>query len=163
MSKFQARQFASDLFDAWAKAGDDVDAFMAYFTDDVRVELMVREGVMQGVPAHYDKAAWRVQAIAESQVSKLVMDITHVLIAESQVSKLVMDITHVLGDESSLAIEAIGRLDIAGHPYENRYCYVAELRGGKISAFRIYLDTLYAAQAVQWLVDAHQPVPGEIP
>jgi ketosteroid isomerase-like protein len=146
MSKFQARQFASDLFDAWAKAGDDVDAFMAYFTDDVRVELMVREGVMQGVPAHYDKAAWRAQAIAESQVSKLVMDITH-----------------VLGDESSLAIEAIGRLDIAGHPYENRYCYVAELRGGKISAFRIYLDTLYAAQAVQWLVDAHQPVPGEIP
>ena len=33
--------------------------------------------------------------------------------------------------------------------------------GGKIRAFRMYLDTLYAAQAVQWLVDAHQPVPGE--
>jgi ketosteroid isomerase-like protein len=144
MSKFQAHRFASGLFDAWAKAGDDVDAFMAYFTDDVRVELMVREGMMQGVPTHYDKAAWRAQAIAESQVSKLVMDITQ-----------------VLGDESALAIEATGRLDIAGHPYENRYCYVAELKDGRISAFRIYLDTLYAAQAVQWLVDADQPVPGE--
>ena len=68
---------------------------------------------------------------------------------------------HVLGDENGLAIEATGRLDIAGHPYENRYCFVAELRGGKVGAFRMYLDTLYAAQAVQWLVDAHQAVPGE--
>jgi ketosteroid isomerase-like protein len=144
MSKFEARRYADELFDAWAKAGDDIDAFMAWFTEDVRVELMVREGQMQGVPSHYDKAAWRAQAIAESQVSKLVMDITH-----------------VLGDASGLAIEATGRLDIAGHAYENRYCFVAELRDGKISAFRMYLDTLYAAQAVQWLVDAHQSVPGE--
>ena len=145
MSDFDARRYAADLFDAWAKAGDDIDGFMAWFTDDVRVELMVREGAMQGVPSHYDKAAWRAQAIAESQVSKLVMEITH-----------------VLGDASGLVIEATGRLDIAGHPYENRYCFVAELgEGGKIRAFRMYLDTLYAAQAVQWLVDAHQPVPGE--
>lgn len=144
MSQFEARQYASDLFDAWAKAGDDIDAFMAWFTDDVRVELMVREGMMQGVPTHYDKAAWRAQAIAESRVSKLVMDITH-----------------VLGDERALAIEATGRLDIAGHRYANRYCFIAELTGGKIRAFRMYLDTLYAAQAVTWLVDANQPVPGE--
>ena len=144
MSQFEARRYADDLFDAWAKAGDDIDGFMAWFTDDVRVELMVREGQMQGVPSHYDKAAWRAQAIAESRVSKLVMDITH-----------------VLGDATGLAIEATGRLDIAGHAYENRYCFVAELRGGKVGAFRMYLDTLYAAQAVRWLVDAHQAVPGE--
>lgn len=144
MNTDKLRRYADDLFDAWAKAGDDIDGFMAWFADDVRVQLMVREGQMQGVPSHYDKAAWRAQAIAESQVSKLVMEITH-----------------VVGDESGLVIEATGRLDIAGHPYENRYCFVAELRGEKIWAFRMYLDTLYAAQAVQWLVDAHQPVPGE--
>lgn len=144
MTEERHRRYATELFDAWANAGDDIDAFMDYFSDDVRVELMVREGAMQGVPSQYDKAAWRAQAIAESQVSKLVMDITH-----------------VLGGESGLVIEATGRLDIAGHRYENRYCFVAELRGGKIAAFRMYLDTLYAAQAVQWLVEAHRPVPGE--
>jgi ketosteroid isomerase-like protein len=144
MSSEKMRRFASDLFDAWAGAGDDVEAFMAFFTDDVRVELMVREGMMQGVPTRYDKAAWRAQAIAESRVSRLVQDITH-----------------VVGDESGLAIEATGRLEIAGRPYRNRYCYVAELTGGRISAFRMYLDTLYAAEAVKWLVDANQPVPGE--
>ena len=144
MSQFEARRYADDLFDAWAKAGDDSDGFMTWFTDDVRVELMVREGQMQGVPSHYDKAGWRAQAIAESQVSKLVMELTH-----------------VLGDETGVVIEATGRLDIAGHPYENRYCFVAELTGGKIRAFRMYLDTLYAAQAVQLLVDAHRPVPRE--
>ncbi len=148
MSTFDARRYAADLFEAWAKAGDDIDGFMVWFTSDVRVQLMVREGQMQGVPSHYDKAAWRAQAIAESKVSKLVMEITLVL-------------GDVLGDSGGLVIEATGRLEIAGHPYENRYCFVAELAGGKIRAFRMYLDTLYAAQAVQWLVDAHQPVPGE--
>ena len=144
MSNDKLRQFASDLFDAWAGADQDVEPFMAFFTADVRVELMVREGMMQGVPTRYDKAAWRAQAIAESQVSKLVQDITH-----------------VIGDERGLAIEAVGRLEIAGRPYQNRYCYLAELTDGRISAFRIYLDTLYAAEAVKWLVDAHQSVPGE--
>ncbi len=144
MSHFDMDRYAAELFRDWAGAGEDIDAFMDWFTDDVRVELMVREGMMQGVPTHYDKAAWRAQAIAESQVSKLVMEITH-----------------VVGNETGIVIEATGRLDIAGHPYENRYCFVAQLRGGKISAFRMYLDTLYAAQAVQWLVDAHQTIPGE--
>lgn len=143
MSNEKLNQFAQDLFSAWANAGDDIEAFMAFFTDDVRVELMVREGMMRGVPIHYDKAAWRAQAIAESRVSKLTQDITH-----------------VVGDDSGLAIEATGRLEIAGRPYRNRYCYVAELTRGRISAFRMYLDTLYAADAVQWLVDAEQPIPG---
>ncbi|RYD86248.1 MAG: hypothetical protein EOP61_38000, partial [Sphingomonadales bacterium] len=71
MTTTQTRQFATDLLDAWSKAGDDVELFMAYFTDDVRVELMVREGLIQGVPTHYDKAGWRAQAIAESRASKL--------------------------------------------------------------------------------------------
>jgi ketosteroid isomerase-like protein len=144
MTNDKLYRFAHDLFAAWARAGEDIEAFMAFFADDVRVELMVREGMMQGVPSHYDKASWRAQAIAESKVSELIQDITH-----------------VIGDESGLAIEATGRLEIAGRPYRNRYCYVAELTNGRISTFRMYLDTLYAAEAVKWLVDAHQPVPGD--
>ncbi len=145
MSNTDLRRFAGDLFHAWAKAGEDVDGFMAFFTEDVRVSLMVREGLIPGVPTHYDKAGWRAQAIAESEVSKLVLDIQH-----------------VIGDANGMAIEAIGNLEVAGHAYQNKYCFIADLSGAQISGFRVYLDTLYAVEAVKWLLDADQRVPGDV-
>lgn len=137
------RPFARDLCAVWGRVGEDVEPFMAFFTEDVRVELMVHDGLMKGMAGPFDKAGWRAQAIAEAAVSKL---------------DLIVD--HVGGGDDFLAIEATGNLSIAGHPYRNRYCFVAELAGGKVRRFRIYLDTLYAMQAVQWLRDAARPVPG---
>ncbi len=125
---------------AWAKAGTDIDGFMAFFDDDVRGELMVREDLMPKLRGPFDKAGWRAQALAESQVSPLVMTVDH-----------------AFGDLDNIAIEATGRLDVAGYAYENRYAFVGELAEGRIRRFRIYLDTLHAMEVVKHLQASDQP------
>jgi len=59
------------------------------------------------------------------------------------------EITKVHGDGDTVVIELVNRGTSAiGKPYENEYCFVFELGGGKIRAIREYVDLEKAKRAL---------------
>jgi ketosteroid isomerase-like protein len=45
-------------------------------------------------------------------------------------------------------------MTVNGNSYKNRYHWLFEIQGGKISAARFYLDTLFAKKAMEWVDEA---------
>ncbi len=57
------------------------------------------------------------------------------------------EITSVHGSDDAVIIEAIHHGEThRGEPYNNRYCYIYEVEGGKIRAIREYCDSHYARE-----------------
>lgn len=59
------------------------------------------------------------------------------------------EIKKIYGDGETVVIELVNRgTSAAGKPYENEYCFVFELGGGKIRAIREYVDLEKARRAL---------------
>jgi ketosteroid isomerase-like protein len=59
------------------------------------------------------------------------------------------DIRRTYCDGNTVVIELVNRgTSVSGKPYENEYCFVFELAGGKIRAIREYVDLDKARAAV---------------
>jgi ketosteroid isomerase-like protein len=51
------------------------------------------------------------------------------------------EIRRVFGEDETVVVELVNRgTSVRGKPYENEYCFVFELAGGKIRAVREYVD-----------------------
>jgi ketosteroid isomerase-like protein len=59
------------------------------------------------------------------------------------------EIRHVYGEGDTVVVELVNRgTSVTGKPYENEYCFVFELAGGRIRAVREYVDLAKARAAV---------------
>ena len=58
-------------------------------------------------------------------------------------------VTRILADEDSVVVEARGEATTkGGKPYNNSYCWIFQLHGGKVRAITEYLDTELVASAL---------------
>lgn len=137
MSVESNRQLAYDLMKAFSiDAHGDIEPYMAFFTDDAIFEPMVNSDLFPEMKGPWTKAQRR-----------------EYLLAELEVFSIKYTVTGVTADENRIAIEATCTVQIGEHCYENRYHFLAEVRGGQISKLRLYLDTLYAKHAVGWIAE----------
>lgn len=70
---------------------------------------------------------------------------------ESRVTDLKVAVRGITASKDRLALEATSEMNISGNSYCNVYHWLFEIKEGKISAARFYLDTLFAKQAMGWV------------
>lgn len=74
------------------------------------------------------------------------------------VERVRLSVRRILADWDHVVVEATGRATTkAGRPYNNEYCFVYKLAGGKIVEVAEYLDTDLAAEVLQPPWAAAQP------
>lgn len=138
MSAEYNRKLAHDLMKAWSiDIGGDIEPYMALFSDDAVLEPMANSELFPQLKGPWSKQHWR-----------------DYLIAELKMFPIRFIVTGVTADEDRVAIEAMGDVNINGHLYNNRYHFLVEVRDGKVSKLRFYMDTLYAKQALGWIEEA---------
>lgn len=132
------KKLAYEICQKWSvKKGGDVDPFFDLFHDDATFTTIAQEGMLPRLAGTLDKAAFRDWVFKESRVG--------------DVSVKVEGIT---ADEDRLALEASSNMVINNNSYCNRYHWLFEMKEGKISAARFYLDTLFAKEAMRWVDEA---------
>ncbi|KIW90892.1 uncharacterized protein Z519_08675 [Cladophialophora bantiana CBS 173.52] len=70
---------------------------------------------------------------------------------ESLITALSMKVEGIAADKKRLALEASSDVRANGNSYHNYYLWLFEIKDGKISAARFYLDTLFAKNAIDWM------------
>ena len=70
---------------------------------------------------------------------------------ESRITDLSVKVEGITASEDRLALEASSNMEVNGNSYCNVYHWLFEIREGKISAARFYLDTLFAEKAIEWM------------
>jgi ketosteroid isomerase-like protein len=147
MSAESNRRLAYFLMKAWSMdRNGDIEPYMSLFSDDAIFETMVADpDLIPELKGPWPKQVWR-----------------EYLLAELKLFPIRYHITGVTADENRIAIETTCDVDINGHRYKNHYHLLAEVRDGKISRLRFYMDTLYAKQGLAWIRDAAQSKGGAV-
>lgn len=132
------RNLAYRICETWSvRKGGDVDPFFDLFHDDASFTTMAQKGMLPTLAGTLDKKGFR------DWVYK-----------ESRVTDLSVKVEGVTADENRLALEASSEMIVNGNSYNNSYHWLFEIKDGKISAARFYLDTLFAKKAMEWVDDA---------
>jgi len=132
------RQLAHEIIKRWSiDIGGDVEPYFELFHDDATFTTMAQKGMLPILAGTLDKQGFRDWVYKETRVSA---------------TKL--KIEGITADEDRLALEASSDMVCNGHSYKNSYHWLFEIRDGKISAARYYLDTLFAKQAMEWMQEA---------
>ena len=132
------KKLAYEICKKWSvPKGGDVDPFFDLFHDDATFTTIAQKGMLPLLAGTLDKKAFR------DWVYK-----------ESRVADVAVKVEGVTADEDRLAVEASSSMTMNGHPYNNRYHWLFEIKEGKISAARFYLDTLFAKEAMRWVDEA---------
>jgi ketosteroid isomerase-like protein len=132
------RKLAHEICDKWSiEIGGDVDPFFDLFHDDASFTTIAQKGMLPILAGTLDKKGFRDWVYKETRVSA-----TKVWVEG------------ITADEDRLAVEAASDMTVNGNSYKNRYHWLFEIQGGKISAARFYLDTLFAKKAMEWVDEA---------
>ncbi|EXJ71820.1 uncharacterized protein A1O5_05630 [Cladophialophora psammophila CBS 110553] len=134
------RQLAHKIVETWSiDVGGDVDPFFNLFHDDATFTTMAQKGMLPILAGTLDKKGFRDWVYKETRVSA---------------TKLKVE--GITADENRLALEASSDMVVNGNSYQNCYHWLFEIRDGKISAARFYLDTLFAKKAIEWVEEAEE-------
>lgn len=132
------RQLAYKIVETWSiDVGGDVDLFFDLFHDDATFTTMAQKGMLPILAGTLDKKGFRDWVYKETRVAA---------------TKLKVE--GITADENRLALEASSDMVVNGNSYKNCYHWLFEIRDGKISAARFYLDTLFAKKAIEWVEEA---------
>ena len=136
MSREQNIELGRRLVEAWSvKKGGDIEPLMALFAEDVDYRIMVDTDLFPEFKGPWTKAAIRDYVAAETGA----LDV-------------VLKIKSLIADDKSVVVECMADMTIGVHPYNNNYCFVVGVEGGKIKSLRIYMDSLLGKQAMVWLL-----------
>jgi uncharacterized protein len=134
---------AHEICKRWSvPKGGDVEPFFDLFHKDATFDTMAKRDLFPEVGGRMN---WQ-------QFHDYVYN-------ESRWTDLRVQVVGTTAQVNRLAVEADGKMDVKGKIYNNVYHWVFELRDGKISAARFYLDTLYAKQFVEWLKEEGANMP----
>jgi len=138
MSVEANRKLAYTICERWSvPKGGDVDPFFDLFYDDAEFTTMAQKDLLPELAGTLTKKQFRAWVFKESRISDVKVRVTG-----------------VTADEHRLAVEADSDMDIGGNSYKNVYHWLFEVRDGKISKARFYLDTLFAKKAMEWVNEA---------
>lgn len=131
-------KLAYKICEHWSvKKGGDVEPFFDLFHDDATFTTIAQKGMLPLLAGTLSKDEFRAWVFKESRIG----DVS-------------VKVEGTTASEDRLAVEASSDMNINGNSYCNRYHWLFEIKDGKISAARFYLDTLFAKQAMQWVEEA---------
>lgn len=132
------RKLAFEICERWSvKKGGEVEPYFQLFHDDATFTTIAQKGmfpILAGTLTKDEFRAW--------------------VFKESRVGDVKVQVEGITADEDRLALEASSDMVINGNSYCNRYHWLFEIKDGKISAARFYLDTLFAKEAMKWVDEA---------
>lgn len=132
------RQLAYKICETWSvPKGGEVEPFFDLFHDDATFTTMAQKGMLPILAGTLDKKGFRDWVFKESRVTDLLVRVEG-----------------ITADEDRLAVEASSEMTVHGNSYNNAYHWLFEIKDGKISAARFYLDTLFAKRAMEWVDEA---------
>jgi uncharacterized protein len=127
-------------------------------TDNQRLALETWDAVRRGDPKAAfanmsDEVTWRIPGLLEP-VSGLKRGKAEILgflrwAARTFPAGFQTEVRGVYGDGATVVLELVNRSTAAnGRAYENEYCFVFDIEGGRIRAVREYVDTQKVASIV---------------
>jgi uncharacterized protein len=132
------KKLAYKICETWSvKKGGDVDPYFDLFHDDATFTTIAQKDQLPILAGTLDKKGFRDWVFKESRVSDVAVRVEG-----------------ITADENRLALEASSDMELNGNSYKNRYHWLFEIKDGKISAARFYLDTLFAREAMRWIEEA---------
>ncbi|KAL2061492.1 hypothetical protein VTL71DRAFT_6869 [Oculimacula yallundae] len=133
------RQLAGDICKKWSvPKGGDVEPFFALFHDDATFTTMAKPELFPRLGGTKTKEEFKEWVYHESRLTDLVVNCEG-----------------VTADADRVAVEASSTMSVNGNEYNNLYHWLFEVKDGKISAARFYLDTLFAKKAIEWMSEIH--------
>lgn len=132
------RDLGRKLTEAWCiKKGGSVEPFFDLFNDDAVCETMVKESLFPEVGGKMTKQQFK-----------------DYVYAESRFADLNVYVTGLTAEANRVAVEARSTMGVNGNEYNNVYHWLFEVKNGKVSNARFYLDTLFARKFVDWVNEA---------
>ena len=130
MTAAEKKQLVLDTWEAFRRG--DVKAAFANMTDDVSwwIPGLIEpiSGLRRGKPEIVAFLRWAATTFPEGFRS---------------------EVRGVYADDEAVILELVNRSTTAtGKPYENEYCFVFEIEGGRIRAVREYVDTQKAVSII---------------
>ncbi|KAH6955740.1 hypothetical protein BKA56DRAFT_603573 [Ilyonectria sp. MPI-CAGE-AT-0026] len=132
------RKLAYTICERWSiPKGGDVEPFFDLFHDDAEFTTMVNKDMLPRLGGTLTKGEFR-----------------HWVFYETRLTASNVNVAGVTADENRVAVEAYSNMEVQGKAYKNSYHWLFEVKDGKISKARFYLDTLFAKQAIEWMDEA---------